>query len=184
MFYEIAASGDLRLLLIGGEFKELEAQIAWEELVRDNCKATNNRKFMQFMDAKRQYIKLINDQMFVKVALEKLHFEVDHDLVGELKRMGFKVFTDLSHSNVSEKYAESLKRCEIQSQSFNTRIKVQENYIAKLQKDEETSAKHKGNSMQATLVRVGAALNMVLPQDILLCSFNEYCNILKERKVA
>lgn len=171
----------MKLLLVegSGSYDELEATIKWEEIIRDNCKATNNRKYTQYMDAKKEYLRLVDEQAFVKTALVKLHFEVDRELIKELATKGFKISTE-----TSEKYADSLKRCSIQSKSFNTRIAVQANLIANTHKDEERSARNRSGGMQASLVRIGSALGLVLPQDILLSTFNEHLNIVREQQSA
>jgi len=176
-YYDVANSGNTNLLLVSGNYDEQDATMAWEEIIRENCKATNNRKYLQYMEASKEHRRLLNEQAFIKGALITLHFKIDHDLIKELGSKGYRINTDNSN-----KYAESLSRAERQSRSLNTRITVQENLIKRIHGEEEKFAKNRSGGIQTSLVRVGTALGLVLPQDILLSTFNEYFNIVKDQQ--
>lgn len=180
VYYDVALTGDYSKLLVNGTYSEESGVKVWEEILRDNCSATNNRKYKQYIDAYKEYLRLTNDYSFVKTAILRLHFDpIDHDLIKDLSTKGFRINTE-----DSTKYATSLKVCENQSRGYRTRIEVQKKAIERMRKDETKNAKNKSSSMQANLARVGTALGMVLPQDILLCSFNEYTNIIREKETA
>jgi hypothetical protein len=179
VYYDVASTNDLKLLLVSGDFNEEEATIHWEEIIRDNCKATNNRKYTQYMDARKEYLRLLSEQAFIKTSLVTLHFEIDRELIKELKGKGYRLDT-----SSPDKYAESLKRCEIQSKNLNTRITMQLNVLNSIHKDEQRTARNRTSGMQSSLVRIGTALGLVLPQDILLSTFNEHFNIVREQQAA
>jgi hypothetical protein len=177
-YYEIASTGNHKKLMVAGKFNELEAAQAWEEIIKDNCKATNNRKYLIYLEAHKNYLRYIGEQTFLKAALLKLHFELDRELIKEVEKVS------LCHINLSssEKYAQSLKECDNRAKSWNTKINTQKVLLERMRKEEEGKAKGKGPNFQQSLVRVGTALNIVIPQDVLLCTFNEYVNVIKSRE--
>lgn len=178
LYYEIASTGNHELLYISGKYKPEHAADAWEEIIKSNCKATNNRKYLILLDAYKKHSQYVNEQTFLKAAVIKLHFELDRELIKEIEK-DFHFTINLKNST---KYAQSLKELDNRAKSYNTKISSQRILIERMQKEEESKAKGKGVNFQQSLVRVGTALSIVIPQDVLLSTFNEYINVIKQRE--
>lgn len=178
MYYEIANTSSVQKLFVSGTYSEDQASKAWEEIIRDNCKATNNRKYIIILDAQKKLNQYINEQSYLKAAVTKLHFEVDRELIADIE----KDFHFTINMKNSAKYAESLKELDSRAKFYNTKISAQKVLLERIQKEEEGKAKGKGVNFQQSLVRVGTALNIVIPQDVLLATFNEYVNVIRERQ--
>jgi hypothetical protein len=178
LYYEVAATSDFKKLFLVGTYSEDHAAKAWEEIIRDNCKATNSRKYIILLDAQKKLNQYINEQSYLKAAITKLHFEIDRELIADIEK-DFHFTFNLKNS---AKYAQSLKELDNRAKGWNTKIAAQKIMIERLMKEEEGKAKGKSVGFQQSLVRVGTALNIVVPQDVLLATFNEYINVIKERE--
>lgn len=92
-YIEIANTGNLELLIVSGKPSNEELSEAWESIIAENGKVSNDNQYNIYQNLIQDYALLIAQQTVVSACLEMLWWKVDFDLIEEVRSRGYKIDT-------------------------------------------------------------------------------------------
>lgn len=174
-YYQVASTGDYRLLRIKGKRNIQEEFEAWERIVKRNSELTGRFEFNSYIASYKQFNMLLALYNTVKACLIKSLFVVDDDVIKFLRLKGYRIDT-----SGKTKYAESLEAAMRKANNLTTKIKMKRNELLALSLGEKKLDDHHG--LEDVLANISAALGFNVPDDITLARFNTFCKIIKQKR--
>lgn len=180
VYYEVASTGDVFLVQRTGKINPDACREKWEDIVKANSEANDNRKYFKYRNILKVHGGLVQEYSVVKAMITKLLYEVDKEYIDFLNIKGYRIYTgkgdySLTKEQRNEKYAMSLVNASKRADNLLTKIQSNKNELDLLQQDNEVLSSNA--TMGAALANVGSILGFDIPDDILLCKFNEYVKI-------
>lgn len=164
-------TGKYELLLIEGECEQEELLEQWELIVKENSKASGDRKYESYFQLSKSYAQLVATYLIVKSSL--LHLIIlpaDMELVNDLRKRGYKID--------SEHYMQSIEACLIKVDNLVTRARMKQKEI---ESQFITSDRTKPGSFEEIMANLSVGLGFIVPDTLTLASYNEYKKILKAK---
>lgn len=109
----MATKGDLSLLVQNGKATTEELNEAWEKIIEEKGKHTNDNSYNLYQQLIQDYAMIIAQQTVVSVCLEMLLFKAEPEILDEVRQRGYII--DL------ENYDHSLKQARSKCKNLITR---------------------------------------------------------------
>ena len=177
MYFDIASNGDTSVLQKTGKPDSKKCNEVWEEIIRQNSKATSNKQYEKYLSTLRQHRLFIKEYTLIKAMLTKLSFVVDKECIDYLNIKGYRIKT-----TNSVEYAESLSEADKRVENLKTKATMKQNEIHEFFKVTEGEAKKSSGGLHKTLAIISFHLGYEVKDDITLARYNEY-NILVREKI-
>lgn len=180
-YLEVAASGNLGLLVVKGKFGNKELVAAWEAIVKRNADANEDSNYDLYLDNLKAYGEFVAEFNLVKAMLTQLCFEVDDDRIADLSELGYKIrktkYVDGKEVESATAYQESIQAAQRKSENLITKINSKFKELQLASKASSVEAPTLG----ALLAQVSFGLGFNLPVDVTLSQFNEYKKLVKQK---
>jgi len=174
VFFEILRTGDLKLLILSHnhtQYKIIEAEIVWDEILRRNGQESGNLDFNNYIDHLRTYAYLISEFVLIKACLSKLTIiPVDVEAVETLTKKGYVI--DLT---TSKTFLDSVRRATTKSNNLVTKIAAKQKELEKMGRSEG-----KPLTFAKALANISKQLKFSVDRNLTLAEYNEYVKLLKE----
>lgn len=92
-YVEIATTNNLSLLVISGKPTDENLAEAWEGIIAENGKHTNDHSYDLYQNLTTDYALLIAQHTVVSVCLEMLSHKIDFDVLEEVRSRGYIIDT-------------------------------------------------------------------------------------------
>ncbi len=171
---EISNDGQVSKLVRTGEATKEELTQAWEEIIRLNSLANGSRSYNNYFTALKNYIKLVNSYMLIRLALIKCAvFPVDYEVIADLRLRGYKI-----NLNSNELYSGSIETGLRRVENLITRANMKRKELETLL---DTNKEQVKGSYEEIIANTSAGLGFPLPTDLTLAMYNAYRKVLKAK---
>lgn len=166
VFFQIAETGDLNLLIIEGEEDLVILTDAWEEILIEYSKLDKNMGLMNVMEQREQLFKQAALFCEIKAMLLYLVGAYKQEFVDRLNELGYKI----DKKNIIQ----SIKRNDQKSNNISTRMQI-------IQKDIEKTSDGKKSSFDAAMSFIASELGFEPNENLTVARYCEYKNRISER---
>lgn len=173
-YFEIANKGDFTKLLLNGEATLEQCKEKWNEIVAVNFENSGTFDFMGYVDNIEGYNSFLQEHNVTIAELLILHFQVDNEMIEELRERGYIIDTSSKNS-----YAASLERAMERSKSLLSRIKMKSNELDNFSEYLKDNKPATFDEIMASLI---INLGFIVPDEITLSRFNQYRNLIVQRR--
>lgn len=176
LYFEVANTGNLSLLVIKGKARHDDCMAAMEAIMIENERKTGNAIISRYMAMSKIYLSLIAEYTFMRASI----------IICVLRGW---LYIDWQHlSTVNKKYSISMASPGAYTQSLRSALSSCNNLLTKaeMQRKEIERMRSSGEGKQKSFYEIIASLNSALgftvPETITLSQYNEYGRVLKERE--
>lgn len=173
-YLKIIDTGNLKLLVQKGEPINKEINAAWEDIVRENGRHSNNYEYDAYLQTLKDYVRLYKDYVLVKASISSMLISYNDEDFRFLKTKGFKVDT----TNYTE-YYKSLQNCVIRAENYESKLRSKSKEMH-VEQEEKKFTKLTIGDYIATLNK--ALGGMYANIDVLLCEYNALKGLIPKAK--
>lgn len=176
-YFEIASNGDYSLLIISGKATQDQCKEQWNKIVTANFDNSGSTfDFLNYVDNLEGYNHFLQEHNVITAQLIVLHFQVDSQIIEDLKQKGYNI--DTTGKNA---YLSSLIQSVQRSKHIVSQIKLKANEMQQFSHEIKDSKPTSFDEIMATLIM---NLGMTVPDNITLARYNQFRRKIEERRKA
>lgn len=174
-YLQVAQTRNYRLLAKSKFATDEQCAEAWEQVVKDNAKATGSFNFDEYFKLECDYATLLKDYLTIKAVLLKLQLVEDKKEIEWLKQKGYK----FNYGRSKELYVQQIENAISKSDAIITRLIMKQNQITGLL-EENQADNVEPPTLEKLLARISKYVGYHVPRNILLARYNEFNEMIRK----
>jgi hypothetical protein len=170
IFFEVAESGKVELLIIKGEVSKADLVKTWENIIEEYSKIDKNMAIRDVIEKKDEMFKQAALYCEIKGMLLYLLGAYKQEYVERLNELGYRINED-----DRETFVKSIKTADSRANHISTRLQF-------LQKDLEKHDTDEKSSFDAVIAWLSSQLGFEVNEDITVLRYLEYKKQIKRRE--
>ena len=166
VFFEIAETGNVKLLLISGKEDTVKLMDAWEDILEEYSQLDKNMALMNVMEQRETLFKQAALYCEIKAMLLYLVGGYKQEFVDRLNELGYRIDKD--------NLIQSIKRNDQKSNNISTRMQI-------IQKDIESHSTGKKSTFDQTMAFIASELGFEPNENLTVARYLAYKNQINER---
>lgn len=172
-YFEIARDGSYGKLLVQGVATPDECKEQWNKIVAECFNGSGTFDFIGYLDNLESYNHWLQEHNVITAQLVVLHFQVDEQIISELKEKGYNIDTSGKRA-----YLKSLIAAVQRSRSLLSNIKIKAN---QMQSYNDTLQDSKPATFDEIMAMLVMSLGFTVSDDITLARYNHYRKQLEQK---